>query len=126
LRHRGYDAVSGDTKLEQAGKTVTGSTTVDGNEVRKVEIELTGEACHAAVGSLNYPSKPDHTGPMVVTQFFWSGSIYAASPVSVDISVGPDHARANYKPAAVLWAVQAENLSFSGSPPFPQKLAAGN
>jgi len=126
LQHLGYDAVKGDTTLEQAGNTVTGSTTVDGKEVMKVEIELTGEACSPAVGSLNYPGDLDGTGPMAVTQFFWSGSICAASPVSVDISVGPDHALANYKPAAVSWAIMAEDLSFSGSPPFPQKMADGN
>jgi hypothetical protein len=126
LQHLGYDAVKGDTTLEQAGNTVTGSTTVDGKEVMKVKIELTGEACSPAVGSLNYPGDLDGTGPMVVTQFFWSASVCAATPVSVDISVGADHALAKYKPTAVSWAVLAEDLSFSESPPFPQKMATGN
>jgi hypothetical protein len=126
LQHRGYDAISGDTKLERAGNTVTGSTSVDGNEVMKVEIELTGEACSPAAGSLNYPSDLDGTSPRVISQFFWSGSVCGATPVSVEMSVGPDHALAKYKPTAVSWGVLAEDLSFSGSPPFPQKMADGN
>jgi hypothetical protein len=126
MRHVGYDTVSGDTKLRRQGNKVTGSTTVDGKEIMKVEIELTGEACQPAVGTLNYPSKQDLTGPLVVTQYAWSGSICGASPVSVDISVGADHPLAKYKPTALAWAAMADGLSFSVSPQFLQKMAAGN
>lgn len=126
LRHIGYDTVSGDTSLQRMGNKVTGSTTVDGKEIIRVEIELSGEACQPAMGSLNYPSKLDLTGPLVVTQYAWSGSICGATPKSAEISIGADHPLANYKPKALLWAAMAEELSFSGSPQFPQKLAAGN
>jgi len=126
LQYRGYDSVKGDTKLERNGNTVIGSTSVDGREVMKVEIELTGETCNPAVGSLNYPSNLDGTGPRVISQFFWSGSVCGATPVYVDFVAGSDHGLAKYKPTAVSWAVLAEDLSFSGSPPFPQKTAAGN
>jgi len=124
LRHIGYDTVPGDTKLDRTEKTVSGSTTVDGAEVMNVQIELTGEACSPAVGTLNYPSKLDLTGALVVTQFAWSGSMCGASPISANISVADDHPLSKYKPTALTWAVLAEDLGFSVSPQFPQ-VAAG-
>ena len=103
---------------------MSGSTTVDGAEVMNVQIELTGEACSPAVGTLNYPSKLDLTGALVVTQFAWSGSMCGASPISANISVADDHPLSKYKPTALTWAVLAEDLGFSVSPQFPQ-VAAG-
>jgi len=119
----GYDEVKGDTKLERNGKNVTGSTSVDGKEVMNVAIKLGDDPCGPALGTLNYPSMPSTAKSLVMTQYAFTGSICGAKAVSADISVGNDHPLAKFKPTAMIWAAFAEDLSFSGSPQIPIKMA---
>jgi len=119
----GYDEVKGDTKLMRDGKDLTGSTMVDGKEVMKVAIKLGDDPCGPAMGTLNYPSLPSTAKSMVMTQYAFTGSICGATAVSADISVGNNHPLAKFKPTAMVWAAFAEDLSFSGSPQIPIKMA---
>jgi hypothetical protein len=123
--HMGYQGALGTTALSRDAKTMTGTTTVDGAEIMRVSITLSDDPCGAAAGALVYPSVLDGTGPMVVTQYTWSGAICGAAPVSAEISVGDGHPLAKFAPTALTWAAFGDGLSVGASPPFPVK-AAGN
>ncbi|MFK7965486.1 MAG: hypothetical protein AB8C46_16120 [Burkholderiaceae bacterium] len=124
LKAAGNLEVKGDTTLNKDGSNVTGVTTIDGKQIVKAAITMADDAkCGPASGSVNYPSLPDPSAGMVMTQYTFSASICGATPVSAEIMVDDDHPLAKFKPQKVVWAAFVPKLSFSGSPLIPIKMA---
>ena len=119
----GYDTEVGASSISKDGNRITGTTRLGGNQVLSMTIELSDAGCGDAVGTQNYPSLPKGAEGMVVTQYSFAGKICGASPVSVDISAPADHPLSVYKPVKTIWAAFAKDLSFSGSPLMPIKMA---
>ena len=124
LAKGGYDVVVGDTALAEDGNTVSATTTIDGGEVMKVAVELTDAGCGPGMGTIDYPSQPAGGTDFVMTQYTFAGQLCGAKPVSVDISAPADHPLNRFKPASVVWAAVARELSFSASPLLPIKLGS--
>ena len=124
LKKAGNLEVKGDTMLNKDDSDVSGVTTVDGKQIMKTAIKLAeGPKCGPFAGSVNYPSLPDPAGNMVVTQYTFAGTICSASPVAAEIVVDGGHPLAKYKPLKMIWAAFVPDLSFSGSPLIPVKIA---
>lgn len=123
MARAGYDTEVGASALTKAGNKVTGTTVLGGKQVMQVTIALSDAGCGDAVGTQNYPSLPKDAEGLVVTQYSFAGKICGASPVSVDITAPADHPLSTYAPTKVVWAAFAKDLSFSGSPLMPVKMA---
>ncbi|WP_417517303.1 hypothetical protein [Minwuia sp.] len=123
MARAGYDTEVGASTLTKDGHRVIGTTALGGEQVMKITIELSDAGCGDAVGTQNYPSLPQGAEGLVVTQYSFAGKICGASPVSVDITAPADHPLSVYKPVSVVWAAFAKDLSFSGSPLMPVKMA---
>ena len=74
-------------------------------------------------GSVNYPSKRASDGKMVITQYTAAGTACGAEPVSAEFMIDAGHPLAKFKPTKLIWAAFVPDLSFSGSPLIPIKLA---
>jgi hypothetical protein len=119
MEHLGYLGALGMTALSRDGKSMTGTTTVDGKDIMKVQIALGDDACGEAAGSLNYPSRLDGAGPMVLTQYVWSAeAVCGATPVSADFVVDGGHALSKFAPTSLNWAIFGDQLSIGRSPLF--------
>ena len=126
MAHLGYQGVHGTTALSRDGKSMTGTATVDGKDILKVQIAIGDDPCGEAAGSLNYPSRMDGAGPMVLTQYVWSAeAVCGATPVSADIMVDGGHPLAKFTPTSLNWAVFGDQLSVGRSPMFTLE-AKGN
>ncbi len=125
LKKAGYMEVQGDTSVSLDGRNIAGSTMVGGQKIMSTAIMLNEDGkCGPAAGSLNYPSLPDAGGKLMVTQYTFTAKICGAKPVSAEIQVDAGHPLAKFKPTKVVWAAYAKDLSFSGSPLMPIKMAS--
>ncbi len=124
LKKVGYLEVQGDTSLSKKGNAVSGTLTVAGSTALTAAIELAeGPKCGPVVGSLNYPSQPDGAQGLVISQFTYLATGCAATPVAVELAVEKAHPLSAFKPEKLVWAAFAKDLSFSGSPMIPLKVA---
>jgi len=124
LKKAGNVEVQGAAVMKKSDRDVSGVATAGGEELAKIAIKLAdGPKCGPLAGSVNYPSKRASDGKMVITQYTAAGTACGAAPVSVAFSVDTSHPLSKYKPTKLTWAAFVPDLSFSGSPLIPIKLA---
>ncbi len=113
-RAEGLNLVDGSAVIDEIGTTVVGKAFHKGAEIMRIELTLSEEPCGEASGTLNYPVVLPASGEKAMHQYPFATNFCGATPANIDIRVDASHPLAKFRPAAVVWAALARNLSFAG------------
>jgi hypothetical protein len=113
-RAEGLNLVDGSAVIDESGNTVVGRAIHKGAEIMRITLTLSEDPCGEASGTLNYPVVLPGSGEKAMHQYPFATNFCGATPSNVELSVDASHPLAKFRPASVVWAALARNLSFAG------------